>query len=58
MIQGAFYASAWTWQTKMPIDQVVIIMAAEDGGMQVFKGKPSAHLDKLRELVEQHSFAG
>ena len=58
MIQGAFYASAWTWQTKMPINQVVIIMVAEDGGMQVFKDKPSAHLGKLRELVEQHSFAG
>ena len=57
MIQGAFYASAWTWQTKMPIDQVVIIMAAEDGRMQVFKDKPSAHLDKLRELVAQHSLA-
>ena len=58
MIQGAFYASAWTWQTKMPIDQVVIIMVAEDGGMQVFKDKPSAHLGKLQDLVEQHSFAG
>ena len=58
MIQGAFYASAWTWQTKMPIDQIVIIMVAEDGGMQVFKDKSSAHLGKLRELVEQHSFAG
>ena len=58
MIQGAFYASAWTWQTKMPIDQIVIIMVAEDGGMQVFKDKPSAHLGKLRKLVEQHSFAG
>ena len=57
MIQGAFYASAWTWQTKMPIDQVVIIMVAEDGGMQVFKDKPSAHLGKLRELVAQHSLA-
>ena len=57
MIQGAFYASAWTWQTKMPIDQVVIIMAAEDGRMQVFKDKPSAHLDKLRELAAQHSLA-
>ena len=57
MIQGAFYASAWTWQTKMPIDQVVIIMAAEDGRMQVFKDKPSAHLDKLRELTAQHSLA-
>jgi hypothetical protein len=58
MIQGAFYASAWTWQTKMPIDQVVIIMAAEDGRMQVFKDKPSAHLDKLRELAGQHSPMG
>ena len=58
MIQGAFYASAWTWQTKMPIDQIVIIMAAENGRMQVFKDKPSAHLDKLRELVAQHSFTG
>jgi hypothetical protein len=57
MIQGAFYASAWTWQTKMPIDQVVIIMAAEDGRMQVFKDKPSAHLNKLRELAGQHSLA-
>ncbi len=57
LIQSAFYASAWTWQTKMPIDQVVIIMAAEDGRMQVFKDKPSAHLDKLRELVAQHSLA-
>ena len=57
MIQGAFYASAWTWQTKMPIDQVVIIMAAEDGRMQVFKDKPSAHLDKLLELAGQHSLA-
>jgi len=57
MIQGAFYASAWTWQTKMPIDQIVIIMAAEDGRMQVFKDKPSAHLDKLRELAGQHSLA-
>jgi len=57
MIQGAFYASAWTWQTKMPIDQIVIIMAAENGRMQVFKDKPSAHIDKLRELTAQNSLA-
>ena len=58
MIQGAFYASAWTWQTKMPIDQIVIIMAAEDGRMQVFKDKPSVYLDKLRQLALQYSPMG
>ena len=57
LMQSAFYANAWTWQTKMPIDQIVIIMAAEDGRMQVFKDKPSAHPDKLRELAAQHSLA-
>ena len=57
MIQGAFYASAGTWQTKMPIDQIVIIMAAEDARMQVFKDKPSVYLDKLRQLAAQYSLA-
>ena len=58
LMQCAFYASAWTWQTKQPIDQIVIIMVSEDGRLRIFKDKPSAHLDKLRELVAQHIFAG
>ena len=58
LMQCAFYASAWTSQTRQPIDQIVIVMVSVDGRLRVFKDKPSAHLGRLRDLVAQHIFAG
>jgi hypothetical protein len=57
LMQCAFYASAWTSQTRQPIDQIVIVMVSVDGRLRVFKDKPSAHLDRLRELAGQYNCA-
>jgi genome maintenance exonuclease 1 len=57
LIQCAFYASAWTRQTQLPIKQIVIIMASEDGRMHVFNKSPSAYIPKIWELAGHYTQA-
>ena len=55
LIQATFYAIAWEELTGEKIEQIVIIMATEDGKVGVFKSKPSKHLEELKEAIQQYN---
>ena len=55
LIQATFYAIAWEELTGEKIEQIVIIMASEDGKVAVFKSKPAEHLEKLKEAIVEYS---
>ena len=54
LIQATFYAIAWEELTGEKIEQIVIIMASEDGKVAVFKSKPAEHMEKLMKSIEEY----
>jgi genome maintenance exonuclease 1 len=54
LIQATFYSVAWEELTGQKIEQIVIIMASEDGMVKVFKSKPTEHMEKLKEAIEEY----
>ena len=50
-IQATFYSLAWEELTGEKIEQIVIIMAAEDGQMQVFAEQRSNYIDSLKKAI-------
>ena len=50
-IQATFYSLAWEELTGEKIEQIVIIMAAEDGQMQVFTEQRSNYIDSLKQAI-------
>jgi len=55
LMQATFYAIAWEELTGEKIEQIVVIMASEDGKVGVFKSKPAEHLEELKEAIKQYS---
>jgi hypothetical protein len=54
LIQATFYAIAWEELTGEKVEQIIIIMASEDGKVGVFKSRPSKHLEELKEVIQQY----
>ncbi len=54
LIQATFYSVAWEELTEQKIEQIVIIMASEDGKVKAFKSKPTEHMEKLKEAIEEY----
>ena len=54
LIQATFYSVAWEELTGQKIEQIVIIMASEDGKVKAFKSKPTEHIEKLNEAIEEY----
>ena len=55
LIQATFYSIAWEELTGEKVEQIVIIMASEDGKVQAFKSKPSEHLEELKEAIAEYN---
>ena len=55
LIQTTFYAIAWEELTGQKIEQIVIIVASEDGLVNVFKSKPADHFGKLKAVIDQYN---
>ncbi len=53
-IQATFYSLAWEELTGEKIEQIVIIMAAEDGQMQVFTEQRSNYIDSLKQAIADY----
>ena len=51
-IQCAAYASMFEEHTGEPVEDVVIMMVAEDGEVQLFEKKTADYLPKLEELMD------
>ena len=51
-IQCAAYASMFEEHTGEPVEDVVIMMVAEDGEVQLFEKKTADYLSKLEELMD------
>ncbi len=51
-IQCAAYASMYEENTKVGIDNIVIMMVAEDGRVDIYEKKTADYLDKLEVVME------
>lgn len=54
-MQGAAYAIMFEERTRIPVSRIVLIIATEDGGVQVMTGKRDDYVEKLlfyRDLYE------
>ena len=51
-IQCSAYASMYEEHTTEEVENIVIIMVAEDGSIQIFEKKTADYLDKLEQLME------
>ena len=51
-IQCAAYASMFEEHTGEPVEDVVIMMVAEDGEVQLFEKKTADYLSKLEEIMD------
>lgn len=54
LLQCAFYGICWEELTREKLEQIVIIMGAEDGNMAVFKEKLSDHVQKVKKLIQDY----
>ena len=54
ILQATFYAVAWEELTGEKLDQIVIVVASEQGLVQVFKDKPSDHVRELRKVIREY----
>ena len=53
-LQSAFYGICWQELTREKLEQIVIIMGAEDGNTTVFNEKMSDHVEDVKKLIEDY----
>jgi hypothetical protein len=54
-MQATAYAIAWQERVEQPVNQIVILIAAEDGANQVFKSTPQLHTKSLLEAIKKYN---
>ena len=54
-MQATAYAIAWQERVEQPVNQIVILIAAEDGANQVFKSTPQLHTKPLLEAIKKYN---
>ena len=54
LLQCTFYGICWEELTREKLEQIVIIMGAEDGNMAVFKEKLSDHVQEVKKLIQDY----
>ena len=53
-MQATAYAIMWQEMTGKPIDNIVIMIATENGDCQVFEDKPIKYVKRLREVINRY----
>ena len=54
-MQATAYAIAWQERTGQPVDQIVILIASEDGANQVFRSTPQLHTEALLKAIKKYN---
>ena len=52
-VQGSAYASMYEEHTGVTIEDIVIMMVAEDGQVQIYEKKAADYLPKLEEMMDE-----
>ena len=52
-IQCSAYAAMFEEHTGIAVDDIVIMMVAEDGSIQIYEKKTKDYLDKLEGMMEK-----
>ena len=52
-VQATFYSIAWEERTGEKIDQIVILTTTESGEFDVYTDKPSKHVGRLEEMIDE-----
>lgn len=53
-MQATAYSIMWKERTKVPVKKLVILIAAEDGGAQIFEADPIDYVQKLKLAIEKY----
>ena len=53
-LQATAYAIMWHERTKQPINQIVILVATDEGFSQVFTADPVDYVPKLRDCINKY----
>jgi ATP-dependent exoDNAse (exonuclease V) beta subunit len=53
-MQATAYAVMWQELTGQKINNIVILISCEDGGVQVFQKKPIKYVKQLKECIEKY----
>lgn len=53
-MQATAYAVMWQELTGQKVNNIVILISCEDGGVQVFERKPIDYIKKLKECIEKY----
>ena len=53
-LQCTFYSIAWEEITGEKIEKIIIIMASEDGKMEIFRDSSSKYAPKLMDLIKEY----
>ena len=54
-MQATTYAIAWQERVEQPVNQIVILIASEEGTNQVFKSTPQLHTKPLLEAIKKYN---
>lgn len=53
-MQATAYSIMWKERTKVPVKKLVILIATEDGGAQIFEADPIDYVQKLKLAIEKY----
>jgi len=53
-LQATAYSIMWKERTGIPVKKIVILIACEDGGVQVFESNPVKYVAALKSCIEKY----
>lgn len=53
-LQATAYSIMWKERTGVPIKKLVIMISAEDGGVQIFEGDPIEYVPALKDCIKKY----
>jgi genome maintenance exonuclease 1 len=53
-MQATAYSIMWKERTNVPVKKLVIMISAEDGGVQIFEADPLDYVPALKSAIEKY----
>lgn len=53
-MQATAYSIMWKERIGIPVKKIVILIACEDGGLQIFESNPVEYVAKLKDAIEKY----
>jgi ATP-dependent exoDNAse (exonuclease V) beta subunit len=53
-MQATAYSIMWKERVGIPVKKIVILIACEDGGLQIFESNPVEYVARLKDAIEKY----